>query len=56
LAVERPTIAVLPFDLIGPGARCAAGLPEEIVVAIWRLHCMNVITASQARYHLRGSG
>jgi adenylate cyclase len=54
LAVERPTIAVLPFDLIGPGARCAAGLPEEIVVAIWRLHCMNVITASQARYHLRG--
>ena len=54
LAVERPTIAVLPFDLIGPGARRAAGLPEESVAAIWRLHCMNVIPASQARYHLRG--
>src|ERR1700730_4884174 len=54
LAVERPTIAVLPFDLIGPEARRAAGLPEEIVAAIWRLHCVNVITALRARYHLRG--
>jgi AraC-like DNA-binding protein/TolB-like protein/tetratricopeptide (TPR) repeat protein len=54
-ALERPAVAVLPFALIGPDARCAAGLPDEIGAAIWRLHWINVAAPSHARYHLRGT-
>ncbi len=53
-AAGRPTIAVLPFDLIGPEAFRAGGLHEEITAAIWRLHWINVATPAHARYHLRG--
>jgi AraC-like DNA-binding protein/tetratricopeptide (TPR) repeat protein len=53
-AAERPTIAVLPFELIGPDTFRAGGLHEEIAAAIWRLHWVNVVAPSHARYHLRG--
>ena len=53
-ASDRPTIAVLPFDLIGPNLGIAAGLSDEIAAAIWRLHWINVVAPSHARYHLRG--
>jgi AraC-like DNA-binding protein/tetratricopeptide (TPR) repeat protein len=53
-SVERPAVAVLPFDLVGPDARGATALPEEIAAAIWRLHWVNVAAPSHARYHLRG--
>jgi AraC-like DNA-binding protein/tetratricopeptide (TPR) repeat protein len=53
-AAERPTIAVLPFDVIGSNVGIAAGLPDEVSAAIWRLRWINVVAPSHARYHLRG--
>lgn len=51
---ERPGVAVLPFDLIGPGAGAAAGLAEEIGAALCRHRWISVTSPSHARYHLRG--
>jgi len=53
-AVERPAIAVLPFDLIGPDACRAVGVAEEIATAIMRLRWVAVAAPARARYHLRG--
>jgi AraC-like DNA-binding protein/tetratricopeptide (TPR) repeat protein len=53
-AADRPTIAVVPFDLIGSNVGIAAGLSDEITAAIWRLRWINVVAPSHARYHLRG--
>jgi AraC-like DNA-binding protein/tetratricopeptide (TPR) repeat protein len=54
-ALERPTIAVVPFAAIGPLPRAAAGLAEEIGVALWRLQWLKVTAPAHARYHLRGA-
>src|SRR5262249_19712723 len=54
MAVERPAIAVLPFDLIGPDAYRAAGITEEITAALMRLRWIAVAVPARARYHLRG--
>jgi TolB-like protein len=53
-AAERPAIAVLPFDLVGPGAVRAETLAEEIAAALWRLHWLTVTAPAGARYHVRG--
>jgi len=54
MAVDRPAIAVLPFDLIGPDAYRAAGINEEIAAALMRLGWIAVTLPAHARYHLRG--
>jgi AraC-like DNA-binding protein len=53
-AVERPAVAVLPFELIGEEARLAAGMSEEIIAAILQLRWMRVVAVPHARYQLRG--
>jgi AraC-like DNA-binding protein len=54
-ALERPAIAVLPFDFMGaePGRRPTAFV-DEMALALWRLHWINVVAPPHARYHLRG--
>ena len=52
--LERPSIAVLPFDLIGPAAPRAIALREEIAAALCATRWFSVLEPSQARYHLRG--
>jgi adenylate cyclase len=55
MAVERPAIAVLPFDLSGRDAPRAAGIAEEIASALMRLRWIAVVVPARARYHLQGS-
>ncbi len=52
MAVERPAIAVLPFDLIGHDACRAAGITEEIASALTRVRWIAVVVPARARYHL----
>jgi len=54
-AVERPAIAVLPFDVIGQSAWRAAGIAEEIAVALMRVRWFVVVVPAKARYHLHGT-
>ena len=54
-ALERPTLALLPFDCFCPQPDLATAFPEEIAIALWRLHWINVVTPPRARYHLRGT-
>jgi AraC-like DNA-binding protein/tetratricopeptide (TPR) repeat protein len=53
-ALERPTIALFPFERAGQGPPCAEGFEEEVAGALWRLHWIRVAAPAQARYHLRG--
>jgi len=52
--LERPTIAILPFDRVGPQPGRVTAFVDEIAVALWRLHWINVAPPPHARYHLRG--
>ena len=52
--LERPSIAVLPFDLIGPAAPQAIALQDEITAALCTTRWFSVLEPSKARYHLRG--
>ncbi len=52
--LERPSIAVLPFALIGPAAPRAIALQDEIAAALCATRWFSVLEPSQARYHLRG--
>lgn len=52
--LERPAIAILPFDVIGPQSYRATALADEIAVALWRLHWFNVVAPPNARYRLYG--
>ena len=52
--LERPSIAVLPFDLIGPAAPQAIALQDEITAALCTTRWFSVSEPSKARYHLRG--
>jgi len=54
VAVERPAIAVLPFDLVGPDAHHAADLAEETIAALMHMRWIVVTEPARARYHLRG--
>jgi AraC-like DNA-binding protein/tetratricopeptide (TPR) repeat protein len=51
--LERPTIAVLPFDVIGEPNRLTA-FADEIAMALWRLHWLHVVAPPNARYRLHG--
>ena len=51
---ERPTLATLPFDLIGPQAACASDIGEEIAAALGRTGWVRIVPARAARYHLHG--
>ncbi len=53
LSLDRPTVAVLPFDLIGPGTPTA--LTEEITARLCRNRSIAVAEPGRARYRLRGS-
>jgi AraC-like DNA-binding protein len=53
-ALERPAIAVFPFDLICTEPGRAAAFADEIALALWRLHWINVVAPPHAQYHLRG--
>lgn len=53
-ALERPTIALLPFDRPGQGPGCAGEFEEEVAGALWRLHWIKVVAPQHARYNLRG--
>jgi adenylate cyclase len=55
LAGDRPMVAVLPFELQTADPRRAAGIGEEIALALCRLRWIGVGPPHGARYHLRGS-
>lgn len=52
--VHRPALAVLPFDLVGPGIGRALDIAEGVAAAIMRLRWVAVVAPMHARYHLRG--
>jgi AraC-like DNA-binding protein/tetratricopeptide (TPR) repeat protein len=54
-SLDRPAIALLPFDRIGPRPDRATSFADEIALALWRLNWVKVAAPSYARYHLRGS-
>jgi AraC-like DNA-binding protein len=53
-ALERPRVAMLPFDLVGHDATCAGAMAEEIASALLRLGWIVVSATSDARYRVRG--
>src|SRR5262249_8371396 len=38
IALERPTIALLPFEWSGQGPGCFENFEDEVAGALWRLH------------------
>jgi TolB-like protein len=52
--VERPVIAVHPFEPIGTQAHSAATIADEICVALLRNRWLALGSPAYARYHLRG--
>jgi TolB-like protein len=54
-ALDRPVIAVRPFNLIGTRASLAGTIAEEISAALLRNRCLAVGAPAHARYHLRGT-
>jgi AraC-like DNA-binding protein len=53
-ALDRPVIAVHPFDLIGTRAQRATTIADEISAALLRNRWLAVGSPGNARYHLRG--
>ena len=53
-SLQRPTVAVLPFDMVGDETRRVAGMAEEITNALLRLHWVAVSAPEHSRYRLRG--
>ncbi len=54
ISLERPSVAVLPFELVGEETRRVAAMAEEIAAALMRLHWIGVATPERSRYRLRG--
>src|SRR5262249_48214068 len=52
--LERPTIAVLPFEHVGLQGGVLRAFVDEIGVALWRLHWLKVTEPRHARYPLPG--
>jgi AraC-like DNA-binding protein/tetratricopeptide (TPR) repeat protein len=52
---ERPTLAVVPFDLFGSQAVCASDIGEEIAATLHRTGWVRVVPPPAGRYHLRGA-
>jgi tetratricopeptide (TPR) repeat protein len=44
----------VPFELIGPGAKCIGSIAEEIAAALLRLRWINVAASDRAQYRLHG--
>jgi AraC-like DNA-binding protein/tetratricopeptide (TPR) repeat protein len=53
--VERPAIAVLPFDPTGHHATRAADIADDIASALMRVRWIAVVVPARARYHLQVS-
>src|SRR5215475_8849197 len=53
-ALERPAIAIVPFEHDGSEPVRAMAFEDELAVALWRVHWVNISAPSHARYHLRG--
>ena len=53
--LERPSIAILPFDHTPGQTEDARAFVDEIGVALWRLHWFKVADPPHAQYQLRGS-
>jgi AraC-like DNA-binding protein/tetratricopeptide (TPR) repeat protein len=53
--LERPALAILPFDLIGAEARHAADLHHEIAFFLGHTGWAKIVPPLAGRYHLRGS-
>jgi adenylate cyclase len=52
--LDRPVIAVHPFETIGPWSAAAGAVGDEICAALLRNRWLAVGTPANARYHLRG--
>jgi AraC-like DNA-binding protein/tetratricopeptide (TPR) repeat protein len=52
---DRPTLAVFPFDQMGPGAADVVDIENEIAAALCRTGWIKVLSPPAGRYHLRGS-
>ena len=53
--VDRPTIAILPFDVIETEARFGSDLHHEIAVAFSRTGWARIVPSPAGRYHLHGT-
>lgn len=54
ITVERPRIAVLPFEVVGHEPHLARAFADEIAATLIRPYRMAVVTPASARYQLRG--
>ena len=54
IAVERPRIAVLPFEVVDREPRLAKAFVDEVAATLIRPYGVAVGTPASARYHLRG--
>ncbi len=54
IAIERPSIAVLPFVLAGADAHRFAGMAEDIAASLLRLRWLRIVGPAAAQYQLRG--
>ena len=52
--LERPAIAVLPFECIGLQPNRTMAFADEIAMALLRLHWLHVVAPPNARYQLYG--
>lgn len=51
---ERPTLALLPFRMIGPESNEAGDICDEIATALGRTGWVRIVPAPSGRYHLEG--
>ena len=52
---EHPTLAIIPFGLVGEGAACMSDLGDEIAAALGRTGWVGITPAPAGRYHLHGT-
>jgi AraC-like DNA-binding protein len=52
--LERPSLAIMPFDLIGPLAIDVSDIGDEIASAVCRTGWIRIVTPPAGRYHLHG--
>jgi AraC-like DNA-binding protein len=53
-SLSRPTLSILPFDLVGSEAALVGGIADEIAIALHRTGWIRVVPISAGRYHLHG--
>jgi AraC-like DNA-binding protein/tetratricopeptide (TPR) repeat protein len=52
--IDRPTLAVLPFEAAAGMEACAAAMADDISVALVRLRSLVLTARTYGRYHLHG--